>query len=188
MSIYNSPGDYKVNIYRKELIYFSLTPNKRYYLYLGDDNISSACIPITKDTNYDDVYNYMINNIVQENVDVYGAHKKHDSHFIHRQILFAGYNRTSQTAVASNVINYGEIGDPLVADKNGFLALIYYANKTNLDAESSLTSTPLTFGNAVDVINKNFILKTSTDKIVAQYSSRENYKNLTTIDNNVKTV
>lgn len=165
-----------------------LYPNKKYKFYLGELDISSKCLPMHKDYNFDSVYTYYLNNSTRSDLDIDGNPIQQNSKDILENIFFEAYSRNADATLNSNVIKYGNLGDDLIADLNGSIVFSVYLNDNKLDLSLNLKGSGVRVEDTYSTANKYFILKDLSGNELVKISPVESYKNRTNLDKNVKTL
>lgn len=185
ISQYKNPSLFKLKNTTVEILIYGLKPNTEHAFYEEDTvDITEHTMQISKGANFQSVYDNYLNNNKSSNKDTSGNYIPHNSDHIHRKIFFDDFNFTNSTTRAEDVITIGNIGDPLVTDKNGLLAFYFYVPESNSSDE--LKKTKLKFDNYEAFLNKKFVVRTpdSTSKktIILGRSLLKNY-NIDTVDN-----
>ena len=162
MAIYNkltNPRRFKLNKASLEFRNFGLKPNTVYSFVdeYGED-LNQYTQQVLKGENYNSVFSYYQQNVRTENLDTDGINMPFPHTDIHNQILFNDYNYSALNTKIDNVIEIGEIGDPLKTDENGMLAFYYYHPDNNNLSDDLIKSTVLKVNRYSDYLFKTYKL------------------------------
>lgn len=152
-------GRFKLNKASLEFRTYGLKPNTVYNFVdeYGED-LSSYTQQVKKGENYNTVFNYYQANERSPNLDTDGYNIPYSHSDIHYEILFNDYNYSDLNTKIDNVIEIGEVGDPLKTDENGMLAFYYYHPDNNNLSDDLLKNTSLKVNRYKDFLFKTYKL------------------------------
>lgn len=162
MVVYNKlKQSYKFKLNKASLEFrsFGLKPNTVYSFVdeYGED-LNQYTQQVLKGENYNSVFNYYQEAVRTSNLDTDGVNIPYSHSNIHHEILFNDYNYSAQNTKIDNVIEIGEIGDPLKTDENGMLAFYYYHPDNNNLSDDLIKNTSLKVNRYKDYLFKTYKL------------------------------
>jgi hypothetical protein len=150
---------FKLNKASLEFRTYGLKPNTIYNFVdeYGQD-LNSYTQQVKKGENYNAVFSYYYANQRSPNQDTDGYYIPYSHSNIHYEILFNDYNYSDLNTKIDNVIEIGNIGDPLKSDENGMLAFYYYHPDTNNLTDDLVNNTSLKVNRYKDFLFKTYKL------------------------------
>jgi hypothetical protein len=150
---------FKLNKASLEFRTFGLKPNTVYsFIDEYDEDLNQYTQQVLKGENYNSVFSYYQQNVRTFNLDIDGINIPASHSDIHNEILFNDYNYSALNTKIDNVIEIGEIGDPLKTDENGMLAFYYYHPDNNNLSDDLVKSTSLKVNRYKDYLFKTYKL------------------------------
>jgi len=150
---------FKLNKASLEFRSYGLKPNTVYNFVdeYGND-LTSHTQQVKKGENYNAVFSYYQANERSPNLDSDGYNIPYSHSEIHYEILFNDYNYSALNTKIDNVIDIGELGDPLKTDENGMLAFYYYHPDNNNLSDDLIKNTSLKVNRYKDFLFKTYKL------------------------------